>query len=97
MAWTSDCPYLAKLTTTEAVAFFRDMRLKAGDFVKILKNGEFFKIVQIKKIYGDCIETSHGLYNRTTLASRLDGRCIISGIVNWEDQHGVDGLGGLGT
>ena len=76
---------------------FLDMSLKAGDFVKILKNGEFFKIVQIKKIYGDCIETSHGLYNRTTLASRLDGRCIISGIVNWEDQHGVDGLGGLGT
>ncbi len=65
------------------------MGLKAGDFVKILKNGEFFKIVQIKKIYGDCIETSHGLYNRTTLASRLDGRCIISGIVKWEDQDGV--------
>lgn len=74
-------------THTEAVAFFRDMSLKAGDFVKILKNGEFFKIVQIKKIYGDCIETSHGLYNRTTLASRLDGRCIISGIVSWEDQN----------
>jgi len=73
------------------------MRLKIGDFVKVLKNGEFFKIVQIKKIYGDCIETSHGLYNRTTLTSRLDGRCIITGIVNWEDQHGVDGLGGLET
>ena len=73
------------------------MSLKTGDFVKVLKNGGFFKIVQIKKIYGDCIETSHGLYNRTTLASRLDGRCIIFGIVNWEDQHGVDGLGGLGT
>ena len=77
--------------------FFGNMSLKIGDFVKVLKNGEFFKIVQIKKIYGDCIETSHGLYNRTTLASRLDVRCIISGIVNWEDQHGVDGLGGLGT
>ena len=25
------------------------MNLKTGDFVKILKNGEFFKIVQIKK------------------------------------------------
>ena len=24
------------------------MNLKTGDFVKILKNGEFFKIVQIK-------------------------------------------------
>ena len=27
------------------------MNLKTGDFVKILKNGEFFKIVQIKNIY----------------------------------------------
>lgn len=73
------------------------MKLKKGDYVKVLKNGGFHNIVQIKNIYGGLIETSHGLYNRTTLASRLDGRCIISGIVNWEDQHGVDGLGGLGT
>lgn len=90
-------PVFSQTHNNRGSRIFRDMRLKAGDFVKILKNGEFFKIVQIKKIYGDCIETSHGLYNRTTLASRLDGRCIISGIVNWEDQHGVDGLGGLGT
>ena len=73
------------------------MKLKKGDYVKILKNGEFFKIVKIKNIYADCIETTHGLYNRTTLASRLDGKCVISGIVSWEDQHGVGGLGGLGT
>ena len=73
------------------------MKLEKGNYVKVLKNGEFFKIVQIKKIYGDCIETSHGLYNRTTLASRLDGKCVISGIVSWEDQHGVGGLGVLGT
>ena len=73
------------------------MSLKAGDFVKILKNGDFFKIVQIKSIYGDCIETSHGLYNRTTLASRLDNKCVISSKVSWEDKNGVDGLGGMGT
>lgn len=60
--------------------------------MKILKNGEFFKIVQIKKIYGDCIETSHGIYNRTTLASRLDKKCLISGTVSWEDKHGMDQL-----
>lgn len=88
---------LASLTNWQAWDFGKDMDLKIGDFVKVLKNGEFFKIVQIKKIYGDCIETSHGLYNRTTLASRLDGKCVISGIVSWEDQHGVGGLGVLGT
>jgi hypothetical protein len=68
------------------------MSLKSGDFVKILKNGEFFKIVQIKKIYGDCIATSHGIYNRTTLASRLDKECLISGTVSWEDKNGMDQL-----
>ena len=73
------------------------MKLEKGDYVKVLKNGEFFKIVQIKSIYGDCIETSHGLYNRTTLASRLDKKCMISSKVSWEDQNGGDGLGGLGT
>ena len=73
------------------------MKLEKGDYVKVLKNSPFFKIVQIKNIYSDCIETSHGIYNRTTLASRLDGKCVISGIVSWEDQHGVGGLGGLGT
>ena len=74
-----------------------NMKLEKGDYVKVLKNGEFFKIVQIKSIYGDCIETSHGLYNRTTLASRLDNKCMISSKVSWEDQNGVDGLGVLGT
>lgn len=73
------------------------MKLKKGDYVKVLKNGEFFKIVQIKSIYGDCIETSHGLYNRTTLASRLDNKCVISSKVSWEDKNGVDGFGGMGT
>nr|DAX30600.1 MAG TPA: hypothetical protein [Caudoviricetes sp.] len=62
------------------------MNLKVGDFVKVLKNGEFFKIVQIKNIYNDCIETSHGLYNRTTLASRLDKKCVIVGVVEWTDR-----------
>ena len=57
------------------------MNLKVGDFVKVLKDGNFFKIVQIKNIYNDCIETSHGLYNRTTLANRLDKKCVIAGIV----------------
>ena len=62
------------------------MSLKVGDFVKILKDGIFLKIVQIKNIYNDCIETSHGLYNRTTLASRLDKKCVIAGIVEWMDK-----------
>jgi len=75
----------------------RNMKLEKGDYVKVLKNGDFFKIVQIKSIYGDCIETSHGLYNRTTLASRLDNKCMISSKVSWEDQNGVDGLGGMET
>ena len=71
--------------------------IKPGDFVKVLNNRDFHTIVQIKNVYDRYIETSHGIYNRTTLTSRLDGRCIISGIVSWEDQDGVDGLGGLGT
>ena len=62
------------------------MNLKTGDFVKVLKNGEFFKIVQIKNIYGDCIETSHGIYNRSTLTSRLDKKCVIAGTVEWVDK-----------
>lgn len=62
------------------------MNLKVGDFVKVLKDGNFFKIVQIKNIYNDRIETSHGLYNRTTLANRLDKKCVIAGIVEWMDK-----------
>ncbi|MBZ2024519.1 hypothetical protein K1J09_08650 [Streptococcus sanguinis] len=61
------------------------MELKTGDYVKILKNGEFFKIVQIKNMYGNIINTTHGIYLRDTLASKLDSKCIISGIVKWED------------
>jgi hypothetical protein len=61
------------------------MELQTGDYVKVLKNSEFFKIVQIKHIYGNTIETTHGSYQRDTLANRLDGRCIISGLVKWED------------
>lgn len=38
------------------------MELKIGDYVKVLKNGEFFKIVQIKNIYGNIINTTHGIY-----------------------------------
>lgn len=34
----------------------------------------------------DCIETSHGLYNRTTLVSRLDKKCVITGAVEWVDK-----------
>ncbi len=70
----------------------RNMKLEKGDYVKVLKNGEFFKIVQIKNIYSDCIETSHGIYNRTTLASRLDKECLISGTVSWKDKNGMDQL-----
>lgn len=68
------------------------MNFKIGDYVKVLKNGEFFKIVQIKSIYNDCIETSHGIYNSETLASRVNKNCVISGVVKWEDQNGVSGL-----
>ena len=71
--------------------------IKPGDFVKVLNNWDFHTIVQIKKIYGSCIETSHGIYNTETLASRVNRNCVISGIVKWEDQNGVDGLGGMGT
>jgi len=58
---------------------------QVGDYVKVLKSGEFFKIVKIKHIYGNTIETTHGIYLRDTLANRLDARCRISGIVKWED------------
>ena len=75
----------------------KTLKIKPGDYVKVLKNGDFHNIVQIKKIYGSCIETSHGIYNTETLASRVNKNCIISGVVKWEDQHEVDGLGGMGT
>ena len=39
----------------------KSLKIKPGDYVKVLKNGEFHNIVQIKKIYGSCIETSHGI------------------------------------
>lgn len=61
------------------------MELKTGDCVKVLKNGEFFKIVQIKNMYRNIIETTHGIYLRDTLTSKLDSKCTISGIVKWED------------
>lgn len=59
--------------------------IKPGDYVKVLKNGEFHSIVQVKNIYDVYIETSHGIFNHETLASRVNGNCIISGIVKWED------------
>ena len=59
--------------------------IKPGDYVKVLKNGDFHSIVQIKNIYDRYIETTHGIYLRDTLANRLDGRCRISGHVKWED------------
>ena len=71
--------------------------IKPGDFVKVLKNGDFYKIVQIKNVYGGLIETTHGIYNAETLASRVNKSCIISGVVKWEDQNGVGGLGRMGT
>lgn len=61
------------------------MELQIGDYVKVLKNGEFRSIVQIKNVYKAYIETSHGIFNPETLASRVNGDCIISGIVKWED------------
>lgn len=59
--------------------------IKSGDYVKVLKNGEFHSIVQIKNVYETYIETSHGIFNPETLASRVNRNCIISGIVKWED------------
>ena len=59
--------------------------IKPGDYVKVLKNDEFHSIVQIKNVYEAYIETSHGIFNPETLASRVNGNCIISGIVKWED------------
>ena len=65
-----------------------NLTIKAGDYVKVLRNGEFHNIVQVKMIYGSVIETTHGIYNADTLASRINKTCIISGIVTWEDFHG---------
>lgn len=61
--------------------------IKPGDFVKVLNNGDFHSIVQIKNIYDRYIETSHGIYKAETLASRVNRNCVISGIVKWEDQN----------
>ena len=63
------------------------MNLKAGDFVKVLNNGDFHTIVQIKNVYDRYIETSHGIYNAETLACRVNRNCVISGIVKWEDKN----------
>ena len=56
-----------------------------GDYVKVLNNGNFHSIVQVKNVYDGYIETSHGTFNPETLASRVNRNCIISGIVKWED------------
>lgn len=65
-----------------------NLTIKAGDYVKVLNNGDFHTIVQIKNVYDRYIETSHGIYNADTLASRINKTCIISGVVTWEDFHG---------
>ena len=59
--------------------------IKPGDYVKVLKNGDFHSIVQVKNVYDVYIETTHGIFNSETLASRVNRNCIISGIVKWED------------
>lgn len=59
--------------------------IKPGDYVKNLKNGDFHSIVQVRNVYDVYIETSHGIFNPETLASRVNGNCIISGVVKWED------------
>lgn len=63
--------------------------IKPGDYVKVLNNGAFHSIVQIKNVYERYIETTHGIYNTETLASRVNRNCVISGIVKWEDKHGI--------
>lgn len=65
-----------------------NLTIKAGDYVKVLRNGEFHNIVQVKNVYDRYIETSHGIYNAETLACRVNRNCVISGIVTWEDFHG---------
>lgn len=62
------------------------MNFKVGDFVKVLNNGEFHTIVQIKNIYDRYIETSHGIYNTETLACRVNRNCVISGVIEWVDK-----------
>ena len=62
------------------------MNLKQGDFVKVLNNGNFHSIVQIKNIYESYIETTHGIFNTETLACRVNRNCVISGVVDWTDR-----------
>lgn len=59
--------------------------IKPGDYVKILKNGDFHSIVQVRNVYDVYIETTHRIFNSKTLASRVNRNCVISGIVKWED------------
>lgn len=59
--------------------------IKPGDYVKVLKNENFHSIVQVKNVYDVYIETTHGIFNSETLASRVNRNCVISGIVKWED------------
>lgn len=61
--------------------------IKPGDYVKVLNNGDFHSIVQIKNIYDRYIGTTHGTFNPETLVSRVNRNCIISGIVKWEDME----------
>lgn len=62
------------------------MNFKVGDFVKVLNNGNFHTIVQIKNIYDRYIETSHGIYNTETLACRVNRSCVISCVIEWVDK-----------
>ena len=59
--------------------------INPGDYVKVLKNGDFHSIVQVKNAYDVYIETTHGIFNSETLVSRVNRNCVISGIVKWED------------
>lgn len=59
--------------------------IKSGDYVKVLKNGDFHSIVQVKNVYDVYIEATHGIFNSKTLASCVNRNCVISGIVKWED------------
>ena len=59
--------------------------IKTGDYVKVLKNGDFHSIVQVKNVYDVYIETTHGIFNSEILTSCVNRNCVISGIVKWED------------
>ena len=63
--------------------------IKTGDYVKVLNNGAFHNIVQIKNVYAAYIQTTSGIYSAETLTNVVNKELVISGRVHWEDKHGI--------